>query len=166
MKVWLAILAFFLFATELKAMSIFDAGKACTFSSISGVILKNGQPVKQAHIKRETDYQSVYSDETTTDENGHFALPPLFERSISNLLPQEFVVSQKITVTTKEGETHVIWDGIKRKKEENAESDGNPIVVSCELNAENKTIFTQDQPFTTKCEWNVTPTKLRTGFNR
>lgn len=164
MKTWLVILAFFLFATELKAMSILDAGKVCTFSSISGVILKGGAPVKHAEIKRETDYQNVFTDQTTTDENGYFALPALFERSVASVLPQQFAVSQYMYVTH-EGKEYKIWMGVKFKKEENAESDGNPIQVTCELDSERKSTSVNGQKFITQCVWNVVPTKVDNGFN-
>ncbi|WP_439135837.1 DUF6795 domain-containing protein, partial [Pseudomaricurvus sp.] len=73
-------------------MSIFDAGKVCTFSKVSGVILRGGEPVSGARVIRETDFQSKRRDEAVTDDQGYFEMPSLFERSITSLLPQEFVV--------------------------------------------------------------------------
>lgn len=164
MRIWLYILALLLLSTELKAMSIFDTGKVCTFSSISGVILKDGKPAKNATIKRETDYQSVFTDQTTTDENGYFQMPALFERSLASMLPQQFAVSQYIYVTY-EGEEYKIWMGVKFKKEENTESDGSPIQVTCELDSERKSTSVNGQNFITQCAWNVVPTKVDNGFN-
>lgn len=146
-----------------KAMSIFDTGKACTFSAMSGVILNNGEPVKNALIKRETHWQSKVSDETTTDEKGYFEFPARFERSIAAVLPQEFVVTQKLFVLH-EGKSHEIWTGVKRKKEENTETDGGPIVATCNLDHDDKVIFIDRQPFSTKCVWNVTPKKPKSSF--
>lgn len=144
-------------------MSIFDIGKACTFSAMSGVILNNGKPVKNAIVKRETHWQKKVSDETTTDEKGYFEFPVRFERSIAAILPQEFVVSQKIFVLH-EGKSHEIWSGVKRNKEENVETDGGPIVATCYLEKEEKMIFVNRQPFWTKCVWNGTHKKPITGF--
>lgn len=144
-------------------MSILDTGKACTFSAMSGVILKNGEPVKHALVKRETHWQNKVSDETTTDEKGYFEFPARFERSIAAVLPQEFVVGQSIFVTHESNE-YKIWAGVKRKKYENSETDGDPIKLTCELEQEREAIFVKNQSFITQCKWNVTPNELKTGF--
>jgi len=79
-------------------MSIFDVGKVCTFSAVSGVITKDGQPVKNTRIVRVVDYQSKSQDETKTDEHGRFSMPAPFERSVTKLLPKEFVVGQSLLI--------------------------------------------------------------------
>ncbi|WP_295802228.1 carboxypeptidase-like regulatory domain-containing protein [uncultured Microbulbifer sp.] len=141
---------------SLFAMSIFDAGKVCTFSAISGVILHDGQPVSGARVIRVTDYQKKKQDETVTDSEGYFELPAVYERHVVNLLPQEFVVGQLINVSHNE-EEFKIWSGVKRKREENAESRGKPLVVTCELTREDEIIKVDGQPFITKCKWDVDP---------
>lgn len=117
---WLALL---LSATEVSAMSLFSAGKVCTFSGISGVILQGGVPVANAKVTRTTTYRKKRTDHTVTSKEGFFWLPALFEHSVLALLPQEFAVGQLLTVTIN-GVDHVIWDGVKRIKDENAEADG------------------------------------------
>lgn len=141
---------------SLFAMSILDAGKVCTFSSISGVILLDGKPVPGAKVVRTTDYQKKKQDETFTDSEGYFELPPVYERHIVNFLPQEFVVGQLINVSHNNAEFK-IWSGVKRKREENAESRGKPLVVTCELTQEDEIIKVDGQPFITKCKWDVDP---------
>ena len=114
-------------------MSIFDAGKVCLFSRISGVITLDGKPIANARLVRTVNKESDKVDEATTDEKGYFEMPAVFERTVTKFLPQEFVVSQKIVVHYQEKE-YEIWSGIKRDKEENVESRGKPLVVTCELN--------------------------------
>ncbi|MFD1216827.1 MULTISPECIES: DUF4198 domain-containing protein [Microbulbifer] len=137
-------------------MSILDTGKVCTFSGISGVILFEGKPVSGARVIRTTDFQKKKQDETVTDSEGRFELPPIFERHIVNLLPQEFVVGQLINVSFND-EEFKIWSGVKRKREENAEARGKPLVVVCELTQEDEVINVDRQPFITKCKWDVVP---------
>lgn len=138
------------------AMSIFEAGKVCTFSPISGVILFEGKPAVGARVVRTTDYQKKIQDETLTDSNGYFELPGIFERNIVNFLPQEFVVGQLVNVSFS-GREFRIWSGVKRKREENSESRGKPLVVTCELTQKDEIINVDRQPFITKCRWDVTP---------
>ena len=58
-------------------MSLFDTGKMCTFSHISGVIVKDGIPVANALVVRETNREKTTQDQTYTDENGYFEMPVL-----------------------------------------------------------------------------------------
>lgn len=141
---------------SLFAMSIFDAGKVCTFSAISGVVLMEGKPVAGARVVRTTDYQKKKQDETVTDGEGRFELPAVYERHLVNFLPQEFVVGQLINVSFND-EEFKIWSGVKRKRQENAESRGKPLVVTCELTQEDEVINVDRQPFITKCKWDVVP---------
>ncbi|WP_231758994.1 DUF6795 domain-containing protein [Microbulbifer elongatus] len=137
-------------------MSIFDAGKVCTFSPISGVILFEGKPAVGARVIRVTDYQSKNQDEVVTDNTGHFEMPGVYARHVVNFLPQEFVVGQLINVIYNDQE-YKIWSGVKRKREENAESRGKPLVVTCELTQDDEVINVDRQPFITKCKWDVEP---------
>lgn len=136
-------------------MSFSDTGKMCTFSEISGVITKDGKPVKNAILTRTTDREKVKTDQAITDENGFFSMPALYERSIAKFLPQEFVVSQTISVKQDNGDEVEIWSGIKRHKEENSESRGKPLVVQCELNSEETTVLVGSESFITRCSWDV-----------
>lgn len=116
-------------------MSLFDIGKACVFSQVEGVVTKNGQPVAGAKVQRIANWQSEVSDATTTNEKGEFSFPAQYERSIMGVLPFEFVAYQKITLNL-EGQDYLIWESNKRSEEENAELEGKPIQLACELNDE------------------------------
>lgn len=159
----LVLLLFLLLATETYSMSIFDTGKVCTFSAFSGVILKGGTPVSNATVTRTTSYQKKETDRTRTDERGYFEMPARFERSISSLLPQEFAVGQLVTVTVNDVD-YVIWDGVKRIRDENSEARGKPLIVTCDVENELKAIEVDGQPFVTKCIWDVVPDKVDKGF--
>lgn len=144
-------------------MSFFDVGKVCTFSAISGVVTKDGQLVKNARIVRQVDYQSKSQDETVTDEYGRFSMPALFERSITRFLPQEFVVGQSLLIE-EGGELLKFHTGVKRQPEENVESKGAAMEVSCELSDEDSVFYVDGSAFVTKCQWNVEHDVIDTGF--
>ncbi len=138
------------------AVGLTDIGKVCLFSAISGVITKDGQPVAHAKLIRTAKKERSHQDEITTDENGHFTFPAMYERSIAKYLPMEFVASQKIMVEY-QGQIYKLWSGVKRKEEENTESRGKLLVVKCKLNSEEKDISVDGSIFFTLCTWNVEP---------
>ncbi len=137
-------------------MGLTNIGKLCIFSAISGVITLNGQPVANAKVIRTASKERDHQDETTTDENGHFAFPPMYERSIAKYLPMEFVASQEIMVEYK-NKSYKLWSGVKWKPEENAESRGKPLVVQCQLEIDDKYISVDGSKFFTLCTWDVKP---------
>ena len=51
--------------------------------------------------------------------------------------------------------------GFKRQPEENIEGQGKPVVVECDLAAEEKTIKFGGNMFSTKCSWDVVPEKKK-----
>ncbi len=140
------------------SMSMRDYGKHCLFSGISGTITLDGKPVSDAKVKRvvgKAHTQGELKDETTTDKNGYFKMPPVFDRSVlSKVLPMEFAVPQRIVVLY-EGVEHEIWNGVKRKREENAESRGAPLIVQCELTAEETLKEVDGSPIFSKCVWDA-----------
>lgn len=111
---------------------------------------------------RTVDFKKI-SDETTTDDSGHFELPAVFERTVTKYLPQEFASNQEIVVDYNSKE-YRIWSGVKRKPEENIESRGKPLVVACELNSEETLIKVNNSPIFSLCKWDVTPDKKRNAF--
>lgn len=142
--------------TEGFAMTLGDVGKVCLFSAMSGTITIDGKPVVNAKLIRTGDRDGAKTDETTTDENGYFQFPAMFERTITKFLPQEFVASQEIVVHYNNKE-YEMWSAVKRKKEENAESRGKPLVVSCELSSEQTLIMVEGSPIHSLCVWDVEP---------
>ncbi len=145
------------------AMAISDFGKVCLFSAISGVITLDGKPVANARLVRTANRDSAKTDETTTDKDGHFSLPVMFERTVTKYLPQEFVVKQDILVYYKDAK-YDMWSGVKRKPEENTESRGKPLVVKCELSQEKKFKQVNNSPIISLCEWEAEPDIINTGF--
>lgn len=132
------IITFFIFSLPAAgtAMSIFDAGKACIASAIKVQVIKNGEPVRNAHVIREVDWHNVgkESDSATTDSEGVFELPALYMRSITrSLLPLEFVATTQIKLDVG-GEIYEILYAAKRTEAPNDEFGGKQGVFKCDLN--------------------------------
>ena len=155
------VMLFFISSCEGETVSASNKSGVCTFSAISGHIYNQGKPVTNAKVIRTTDWQKKKVDETTTDDNGYFEMPAVFESSIANILPMEFVVAQTIEVVV-DGVAMEFWSGVKRKKTENAEGQGNEVKVKCELSNDRVAIRVDGQPFITSCEWDVSPDKPMT----
>ncbi len=162
-KAWVLLFMLAIPISGSAGMSISDAGKVCLFSKISGVIKLNGEPVSNARLVRTVNLSSPETDEASTDENGYFEMPAVFKRTIAKYLPQEFAVSQEIIVHY-DGKEYRMWSGVKRKPEENSESRGKPLVVTCELNSEKSMIKVNNSPIFSLCTWDVEPDKPRKAF--
>src|SRR5690606_29026428 len=89
-----------------------------------------------------------------TDDNGYFELPPMFERTVTKLLPMEFVTLQRINVIDGE-EQYEIWRSIKRDPKENTEARGKKLEVVCEMLQEEKGIIVDGVVIHSKCTWDV-----------
>lgn len=137
-------------------MAISDAGKVCLFSKVSGVILLDGKPAANALVVRRANLTKELKDETRTDENGYFEMPAVFTRTVTKFLPQEFAPKQNIDVTYN-GIDYSIWSAVKSGPEENTESKGKPLEVTCELNSENTTIVVNGAFIYSRCTWDVEP---------
>ncbi len=137
-------------------MSILATGKVCLFSKISGVITFEGKPVANALLTRTASLSKDKVDQTRTDENGYFEMPAVFERTITKFLPQEFVAKQVISVEFN-NQNYDIWSGVKRTPEENAESRGENLQVSCELTQEKTLKQVNNNPIIGRCIWETEP---------
>lgn len=146
----------FFVAVGVFAMSLGDVGKVCLFSAMSGTITLDGKPVANARLVRTGDRDGPIIDETVTDKNGYFEFPAMFERTITKFLPQEFVASQKIVVSHN-NKDYKVWRSVKRSPKENAESRGKRLIVTCELNSEEKSIVVDRVPIHSLCVWDVAP---------
>lgn len=144
-------------------MSILDAGKVCLFSQISGVITLDGRPAANARIIRTANLSRDKVDETYTDENGYFEMPPVFQRTVAKFLPQEFTAKQTINVEY-DGNNYVIWRGVKRDPGENTEARGENLVVTCELSNDEDLIIIDGAPIFTLCNWDVEEDKPKDIF--
>ena len=141
------------------SVSLSDVGKMCLFSGISGVITLNGEPAVGAKVRRIVDKAHTHgkkNDETTTDANGYFKMSPIYDRSIiGKILPMEFAVYQEMFVTFNQVD-YLIWKGVKRKRAENSESGGLPIIVTCELlDNEYNDVDAGGGFVSTMCQWDV-----------
>lgn len=144
-------------------MTLLDAGKVCLFSKISGVITLDGKPAANAKVIRTVNLNKDKIDSTYTDENGHFEMPAVFQRTVTKFLPQEFVAKQDIVVQYN-GDLYDIWSGVKRTPEENAEARGGALSVQCELNSEKSFKQVNNSPFISRCTWPTEPDNIDTGF--
>ena len=134
-------------------MSLFDIEKVCVFSEVKARIAVKGEPLKNTVVIRKWEWRELRQDRTTTDENGYFTFPAVFERSIMNrALPIELVIAQGLYVETN-GETKKIWSNSKREPEENAELGGQSINLSCELTNDMKITRQYGSIMNTLCTW-------------
>ena len=138
--------------------------KPCLFSGMTGVVNYEGKPAANVRLLRQIEGKDV--DETITDENGYFEFTPIYQKkSLFSFLPTEFVIKQDIIAFKDDNEIN-IWDGIKRKKEENAESRGKPLKVNCELSLEEQTlIIVNNGPIFSLCTWDVEADPERDYFD-
>lgn len=133
-------------------MAFFNPGKTCVFSAVRAQLTMNGEPVKDATVIRRWEWQELREETTKTDENGVFELPAVFESSVTRMLPIELVIAQGLYVVI-DGEEKKFWSNSKRKPEENAEFNGRPIALSCELTDEMKINRDFGSRMFTLCTW-------------
>jgi len=122
---------------EVLPMSLLNPMKVCVFSAVKARLTKNGEPLKGATVIRRWEWQQAREDRTTTDDEGSFTFPAVFESSVTRLLPVELVIGQALEVVNGDEKT-LIWSFAKRKPEENSELKGRSIILRCELTEERK----------------------------
>lgn len=127
-------------------------GGSCVFSEVRGVLLFKGQPAAGATIKRQVEYRTRDSDQTTADAAGVFSLPALYQRSAAKFLPAEFVAAQSLVVEY-QGQEFRIWSNTKRRSEENAELGGRALDLRCELTDELQLHREFGSILRTNCRW-------------
>lgn len=136
------------------AMSIFDVGKVCVFSSVKARLMKGGEPLSGVRVTRRWHLHEEKQESVMTDSEGFFEFPALFERSIGHsVLPMELVVGQAMFVELN-GEEIKFWSHSKVEPEENSEFDGKMISLSCDMNNESKVTRTPNGSLMgTLCTW-------------
>ena len=110
----------------------------CMFSEINAVVTLNGKPVIGAEIVRTSNEldSKVYTEKTTTDEQGKFHFAALRVFSLRNWIPMEPMIYQHMDILC-QGREHLGWVGMKRNYAHNDELDDNkPLKLSCELSEE------------------------------
>lgn len=134
------------------AMSLLDVGKTCVFSHVKARLTRNGKPLQKVKVIRRWEWNDLKEDSTTTDDDGNFEFPAVFERSVTRLLPVELVIAQGLYVNVDGKETQ-FWSNSKREPEENAEFRGKPISLMCELTNEMKIYEDFGSIMRTLCTW-------------
>src|SRR5690554_4888133 len=150
-------LALLTFSTA-EAVSMSIGKKLYLMSEISGTITLNGEPAAGAKLKRivsKAYSRSELTDEAVTDANGYFTMPAVTQRKfVQKIFPMEFVVPSVIFVTY-QGQEYKVWSSTKREPEKNTENRGKPLVVQCELSADERVFGVNGSFFTTLCDWGV-----------
>lgn len=113
-------------------MSFFSPGKSCVFSEVKARLTLSGEPIKSVPVIRRWEWKELREDRTTTDEQGYFELPAIYESSVTRMLPIELVIGQELHVVVK-GEEKKIWAHAKQSLDEDSELKGQPINLTCEL---------------------------------
>ena len=135
-------------------MSFFDAGKACVFSEVNLSITDKGKPASVAKVWRRKKKKKEVIDEFDTDMEGRLKLPAVYQRSITQLLPIEFVVSQVFKIVF-DGQEFEVWINSKRDSAVNSELGGIPLNLTCELTDEAILHEEFDTLLLTSCQWNL-----------
>ena len=152
LKIVTALFITFLTISTVNAMSLFDAGTICTFSSVRAKVTHNGEPVRGAEVTRITRFKDTVTDVTSTDDSGAFSFPANFSRSVKKFLPMEIVITQQILVNY-QGKSYEIWANGKMNSEEDSELGGLPIDLSCELTEEPRTFRSSGSLILTNFHW-------------
>lgn len=122
------------------------------FSEVSGRLAYKGVPASRANVRRlvkigEKSYEQVIE----ANDDGLFFFDSL-KRSQRAIFPEEFVSHQKLIVEY-EGKDFLIWEGVKRSEESNAELDGKPLIFKCELTDEIRFVHLLLHSVGTSCTW-------------
>ena len=129
-----------------------DMGSVYLFSEVDGVILQEGEPLKNTKIIRYFEYGSIEKDETITNSKGEFHFAAIRRSSLASLLPVEFVVAQSIVVEHN-GQEDKIWSNTKRSKSRNSELGGVALRLKCEITDDLKIYREFGSILRTKCKW-------------
>lgn len=134
------------------AMSFLNPTKTCVFSAVKARLTMNGEPLKGVTVVRRWEWQKLHEESTKTNEQGEFVFPAAFESSVSRLLPVELVIAQGLYVKV-DGEERKFWSNSKREPKENAEYNGRPISLVCELTHDMKSTRENGAIMSTLCKW-------------
>lgn len=129
-----AFVGLILMTIEANAMAgIF--GSKTLFSELTGTVVIGGEPCVGARLVQTVSDGGgeKINAETTTDTDGKFDFSDISKKKgFLSLLPGEFVAAQQILIHY-EGREYQGWISSKRSPEPNAESDGNPFELVCDL---------------------------------
>jgi len=140
------------FHQQALPMSLFNPLRTCVFSAVQARLTKNGVPLKGVTVVRRWEWRHAREDSTTTDEQGRFSFPPVFESSITRLMPIELVIAQALYVKLGSEEQN-FWTNSKFSAEEHAEYKGKHMALACELTDEMKVTREFGSIMYTLCVW-------------
>lgn len=86
------------------------------------------------------------------DKSGTVQLSAMYQSSITQILPVEFVSSQVISVQY-QNQDYTIWVYAKRSPLRNSEMNGDALELFCELSDRAKTQTAFDSVVKTSCKW-------------
>ncbi len=152
MRFAVTLILMFLAIQRVEAMSIFDIGKTCVFSTVKARLTRNNEPLKNVKVIRRWEWNELKEDFTTTDDKGFFEFPAVYEKSITRMLPVELVIAQGLYIVENDEELK-FWSNSKRDPEENSEFDGQPINMMCELTHEMEIHKEFGSRMRTLCKW-------------
>lgn len=119
--------------------------KVCIASGISGVILRNGQPVPDLIVRRKLSWKSENWDEIEeikTDPKGKFSFSTRWEKIRFKFMTQPAFITE-IDVQDDSLVEPIIFSTTKLAIEEYAEFDGIPNNFKCELTDEIRKVDTK-----------------------
>jgi len=119
------------------AMSLFK--EKCLFSSVDGIILDSGKPVKGVEVEQYYNWQGPDKSNkklVKTDNEGRFHFPAIYDNSVlSTIFPHNPSIQQEINIRYKERsyEGYLLMKG---NYDEKGELDGQAIHLICDLQNE------------------------------
>lgn len=150
-------------ATSAIGMDFEDAGTAFLFSSMSGNLYFDGEPVAHATLIRTINFDGYERDRFVTDENGYFELPAVIEANLSAEQIADFSVGQEILVEY-QGRRYTLWSAVKSDPRENSEARGQELEVRCDMAGLNQLVQVDGHPIFTPCRWDVETDLFTPGF--
>lgn len=141
------------YSPQVTAMSIFNTGRACLFSSSKITITKDGRPIINSKVIRRWEWkEELKEDFSYTDDEGIVEFSAVKSISLSKALPVQFFVAQQLAVIIDNRE-EVFWENAKMNPSENSELEGSPLILSCDINDKERTYRIGSTELYTKCKW-------------
>lgn len=136
LKVLLIVVVFALSGlSEGCAMGAFD--RLVLFSEVHGTVLKDGKPVQGAELIQTVVWSENESEvppqRAVTDGKGAFSFPAIERKAgLRRMIPSQPMMLQKIVIHY-QGVEYIAWRHGKDSYDANAELDGKPFNLICEL---------------------------------
>lgn len=132
--------------------------KACISTGISGVILRNGEPIPNLTVRRKLSWKTDEWDNITeviTDKNGAFSFESYWQKVRLKLMTQPVFHARIVVIDKLSGEEEIIFNTAKLGLEEFEEFEGVPTNFRCELSEERRKVDTKYGFIGTNCYWEL-----------